>query len=95
MAQDATKNLHLRHQETWSVPTSCATRAPSVSTGAIIFPEGGVRNQLYRKDVQYLEWTGRGMKMTGSPPQENRSQYKTNLTNDMIGYPCLLQIYSF
>ena len=32
-----------------------ATRAPSVSTGAIIFPEDGVRNQLYRKDVQYQQ----------------------------------------
>ena len=32
MAQEATKNLHLRHQETWSVPTS-STKCPSAGTG--------------------------------------------------------------
>ena len=32
MAQEATKNLHLRHQETWSVPTSCTTKCLSAGT---------------------------------------------------------------
>ena len=33
MAQEAAKNLHLRHQETWSVPTSYTTIRPACGTG--------------------------------------------------------------
>ena len=33
MAQEAAKNLHLRHQETWSVPTSYTTKHPSGGMG--------------------------------------------------------------
>ena len=32
MAQEATKNLHLRHEETWSAPTSCTTKCLSAGT---------------------------------------------------------------
>ncbi len=32
MAQEATKNLHLRHHETWSVPTRCTTKCLSAGT---------------------------------------------------------------
>jgi hypothetical protein len=38
MAQGATKSLHLRHQETWSVPTSCTTKCPSAGTGPTKLP---------------------------------------------------------
>ena len=35
MAQEATKNLHLRHQETWSVPDCRTMKYPSGDTGHI------------------------------------------------------------
>ena len=37
MAQDDTINLHLRHQETWSVPTR-STKCPSAGTGPTKLP---------------------------------------------------------
>ncbi len=56
MAQGAIKNLHLRHQETWSVPTSCTTKHPSGSTGATKQPScttkvtsGGTEKDIWRR----------------------------------------------